>query len=129
MRGKPINIPVRAATAPIDMPPLPEGTNTACEDGAPYALMVLGDAMLPEFEEGEVIVVEPDALVRDGSFVVAQAAGELYFRQLAITPDGWRLRALDPSYPELPIAGPADLRGVVIQKKKPGRRRAFKSYV
>ena len=36
-----------------------------CSSAEPYALMVLGDSMLPEFEEGEIIVVEPSGLVKD----------------------------------------------------------------
>ena len=44
--------------------------------------MVLGDSMAPEFVEGEVIVVEPDGLAVDGSFVVAQVDGEWTLRQL-----------------------------------------------
>ena len=54
-----------------------------CSGGESYALMVLGDSMAPEFVEGEVIVVEPEGLAGDGSFVVAEVAGEPIFRRLA----------------------------------------------
>ena len=61
--AKPFPIPVKPAE------PSPEEAleATACASGEPYALMVLGDSMLPEFEPGEVIVVEPDGVARDGS--------------------------------------------------------------
>ena len=56
----------------------------ACSSGEPYALMVLGDSMLPEFENGDIIVVEPEGLARDDSFVVAFHNEEYTFRQLLI---------------------------------------------
>ncbi len=110
----------------------PEAGN-ACASGESFALMVLGDSMLPEFEEGEVIVIEPDGLAADGSFVLAWCNDEWIFRQLVRdgdgSGDGWRLRALNPVYPEIPIPDLGAVRGVIIQKSRPGRRRASKRYV
>ena len=124
-QGKPINIPVRPApSAPTEE----ELTTSACSSGEPYALMVLGDSMLPEFEEGEIIVVEPEGVARDGSFVVAFANDEHIFRQLVKHPEGWMLRPLNTLYPNIPIDGLDAVKGVVIMKKKPGRRKAMKSY-
>lgn len=100
-----------------------------CSGGEPYALMVLGDSMAPEFVEGEIIVVEPEGIARDGSFVVAEVAGEPIFRALARSGAGWQLRALNPDYPAIDLDGLDAVRGVVIQKSKPGRRRATKHYV
>lgn len=101
----------------------------ACASGESFALMVLGDSMLPEFAEGEVIVIEPDGLATDGSYVLAWWNDEWIFRQLARGPGGWRLRALNPDYPEIPLPDLGAVRGVVIQKSRPGRRRASKRYV
>jgi SOS-response transcriptional repressor LexA len=100
-----------------------------CSGAESFALMVLGDSMAPEFVEGEVIVVEPEGLACDGSYVVAQVDGEWTFRQLAAAGAGWTLRALNSAYPETPLPDLAAVRGVVIQKSKPGRRRALKRYV
>lgn len=135
-RGKPLNIPIRQVSTPA-----PEPTSssieddlvaTACAGGEPYALMVLGDSMLPEFAEGEIIVVEPGGHVRDGCFVVAFANEELQYvlRQLVKRDDGWMLKPLNPLYENIPIDNlEKAIKGVVIQKKKPGRRRESKSYV
>jgi len=102
----------------------------ACSSGEAFALMVLGDSMLPEFAEGEVIVIEPDGLAGDGSFVFARCNDEWIFRQLARDAAGdWVLRPLNPAYPEIPIPDLSAVRGVIIQKSKPGRRRASKRYV
>ena len=111
-------IPVVADTGPGE-----------CSGAESFALLVLGDSMAPEFVEGEVIIVEPEGLAADGSFVVAQVDGEWTFRQLIASGGGWKLRPLNPAYPETPLADLAPVRGVVIQKSRPGRRRALKRYV
>ncbi len=124
--AKPFPIPVKPA---LDAP---EGTGletSACASGEPYALMVLGDSMLPEFVEGEIIVVEPEGLAKDGSYVVAYANDEYIFRQLVQHPEGWMLKPLNPLYPNIPIDDIKEVvKGVVIMKKQPGRRRESKSY-
>lgn len=124
--AKPFPIPVRPAPATQDEL-APEAS--ACASGEPYALMVLGDSMLPEFEEGEIIVVEPEGVARDGAFVVAWANEEYIFRQLVKHADGWMLKPLNPLHPNIAIDGLDAVKGVVIMKKKPGRRRAMKTYV
>lgn len=101
----------------------------ACSAAEPFALMVLGDSMEPEFVEGEVILIEPEGLATDGSFVLAQIDGEWIFRQLARHACGWRLQALNPAYPAKDISGLDAVKGVIIQKSKPGRRKASKRYV
>jgi SOS-response transcriptional repressor LexA len=116
-------IPVLPAT------PTEDAAQTACENAEPYALMVLGDSMLPEFAEGEIIVVEPEGLARDGSYVVAMHDEELIFRQLQLRDGRWRLHPLNAYYQDAEIAGIESVRGVVIQKSLPGSRRSRKSYV
>ncbi len=101
----------------------------ACESAEPFALMVLGDSMLPEFAEGEIIVVEPEGLARDGSYVVAQHDGEPVLRQLLRREERWLLHPLNPRYPDAELAGLEAVRGVVIQKSRPGSRRSRKTYV
>jgi SOS-response transcriptional repressor LexA len=113
----------------IPIVPASSDEGERCSGGESYALMVLGDSMAPEFVEGEVIVVEPEGLAADGSFVVAQVAGEWTLRQLVAAQGGWQLRALNPAYPSAAIADLSPVRGVVIQKSRPGRRRASKRYV
>jgi len=114
------------------IPIMPLGENEdldACSSAEPFALMVLGDSMEPEFVEGEVILIEPEGLATDGSYVLAQLAGEWIFRQLIRQGAGWRLQALNPAYPAADIPDLGAVKGVIIQKSKPGRRRATKRYV
>ncbi len=128
---KPFPIPVKAEVPQHDLPGL-----SACAGAEPYALMVLGDSMAPEFEHGEIIVVEPEGLAHDGSYVIAYLPWvepedeRTIFRQLVKHPEGWMLKPLNPLYPNIPIDSVESVvRGVVTQKKKPGRRRAVKFYV
>ena len=100
-----------------------------CASAEPYALMVLGDSMLPEFEEGEIIVGEPYGLVKDGSYVVAFVNEEYIFRQIVKHDDGWMLKPLNPIYENIPIADIDAAKGVVILKKRPGKRSEQKSYI
>jgi len=100
-----------------------------CSGGESFALRVLGDSMAPEFNEGEIIIVEPDGALRDGSFVLAQPAGEWIFRQLVRRGSAWCLRALNPAYAEQLLPDLGVIHGVIIQKAVPGRRRQTKNYL
>jgi phage repressor protein C with HTH and peptisase S24 domain len=102
-----------------------------CSGGESFALRVLGDEMAPEFNHGEIIIVEPDGALKDGSFVLARHAGEWIFRQLCRRGEGWVLHALNPArgdLPDLALPGLDAVHGVVIQKAVPGRRRLSKHY-
>lgn len=121
---KPFPIPVVP-----DLRPQADAALSACSSAEPFALMVLGDSMEPEFVEGDIIVVEPEGLAVDGSYVMAWLDGEWIFRQLARDAAGWKLRPLNPKYPSAPIPDLSVIKGVIIQKSKPGRRKAAKRYV
>ncbi len=121
---KPINIPVVSATQENVM------TDSNCSGNELVALMVLGDSMVPEFIEGEILVIEMGAPAIDGSFVISQANEEFIFRQLKLDEQGgWQLHALNPAYPDVAISGLDTIKGVVAHKKKPGSRKSVKYYV
>lgn len=103
---------------------------SSCEGGEVFALRVVGHSMAPEFNEGEIIVIEPGGALRDGSYVLARDAGEYVFRQLLARADGgWTLHPLNPAWPDRPLAeGLAAVHGVIIQKAVPGRRRLTRHY-
>jgi SOS-response transcriptional repressor LexA len=108
------------------------GDNAAgpgCEDKEPYALMVLGDSMEPEFQEGDVVVIEPGSDYHDGSYVIAYHNDEYIFRQLKVVKDRMYLMPLNPNYVTEQIDGPEAIKGVITQKKGPGGgRRNRKNY-
>lgn len=103
--------------------------DSACAGSEAFALRVLGSSMEPEFNEGEIIVIEPEGLLRDGAFVLAQHRGEWIFRQLCRAGEGWHLHALNPAFIDIALADLSAVRGVIIQKALPGRRRASKRYI
>lgn len=115
------SIPIRTETAAerLDL----------CGSGEPFALMVLGDSMSPEFREGDIVIVEPEGLARDGSFVLAEVHGDLIFRLLRSRAGGWSLLALQDGHPAIELADLESVRGVIIQKGRPGRRREARRYV
>ena len=124
----------QGAPVPVAATPEPaEGPDAgACSGAESFALRVLGDEMAPEFNAGEIIIIEPDGALKDGAYVLAQLAGEWIFRQLRQQGDGWTLHALNPARPELADLALPDLaavRGVIIQKAVPGRRRLSKFYL
>jgi SOS-response transcriptional repressor LexA len=102
---------------------------SSCAGAEPFTLMVLGDSMVPEFNEGEIIVIEPDGLTTAGSYVLAFCNEEYIFRQLVRSGDAWCLHALNERYPDVPIADLSSVKGVIIQKSIPGKRSASKSYL
>lgn len=103
-------------------------SSPGCEEKEPYALMVLGDSMEPEFKEGEVLVIEPGANYRDGSYVIAYHNDEYIFRQLRVVKGQWFLTPLNPNYVSEQISGPEAIKGVITQKKMPGGRHNRKNY-
>ncbi len=120
---------------PFPIPVVPAGAESdpalsACSGAESFALMVLGDSMEPEFVEGDIIIIEPEGLATDGSYVMVWLADEWIFRQLAKRPDGgWKLQPLNPKYPGADIPDLSVIKGVIIQKSKPGRRKVAKRYV
>lgn len=114
-------------TIPI-VPAAADDDHGACSGSESFALMVLGDSMAPEFAEGDVIVIEPDGLATDGAFVLARHGEEWIFRQLAAAGGGWQLRPLNPRYPAIDLPDLAAVRGVVIQRTTPGKRKSTTRY-
>jgi DNA polymerase V len=100
----------------------------SCASSEPFALRVLGDSMAPEFPHGVIIIVDPTGLVTHGAYVVAKVDEEHLFRQVNIDADGqWTLVALQEDQRPIPIAGPQNVVGVVVQRAG-SRRSQHKRY-
>jgi DNA polymerase V len=108
--------------------PVEEGDD-GCSGAESFALRVLGDDMAPEFDPGDIVIIEPDGALRDGSFVLVQQDGEWLLRRLGRRGDGWALSALNRPDSEQALPDLGSVRGVVIQKAVPGRRRLSRFYV
>jgi SOS-response transcriptional repressor LexA len=96
-------------------------SSSGCAESEPYALHVLGDSMLPEFEEGAIIVIDPAGAIKDGSYVIAIHNDEYIFRQLRIHDERYYLQPLNDLYDTVEIPNLEQIKGVVSQKA--GRRR------
>jgi len=90
---------------------------SACSDQEPFALMVLGDDMMPEFIEGAVITVDPGHPLISGVFVVAVVNDEVLFRQYFRQNDQEYVRSLNPIL-EQKLPATWELKGVVVQSYK-----------
>ena len=100
----------------------------SCSESEPYALRVLGDSMVPEFEHGAIIIVDPAGVIESGSYVVAQTDGEYTFRQLRIEGERYFLKPLNDTYESQEIPNLKAVVGVVVQKAGT-RRKDRKHYV
>ncbi len=98
----------------------------SCSAKEVFGLRALGDSMLPEFEDGVLLVIDPEAAVRDGSFVVANVNGEYILRQLRIYDNRFFLQPLNDLYETIEIDGIENIVGRVIQQGS--RRRNLKRY-
>ena len=92
-----------------------------CTDKEHYALQVLGDSMEPEFEDGNIIIVDPGYPLYDGAYVVADYAGDTALRQYVEQGERKFLIPLNNHYPTWELIGPYNIRGVVTQCNR-GRR-------
>lgn len=96
---------------------------SSCGASEPFALRVLGNDMLPEFEEGHIIVIDPGGTVKNGCYVVANPNDEFIFRQLFIEDGRYILRATQPGFEEIELTkGVEEIVGVISQRS--GRRRS-----
>ena len=93
-----------------------------CSVLEPYALRVVGDSMEPEFVDGCVVVVDPGYTPRDGSYVIVEFAGDVFFRQLLFDGERRFLKPLNPKYGSFELTPPYTVRGGVVQQR--GRRRS-----
>lgn len=83
-----------------------------------FIVKVEGESMLPRFEEGDLIYVDPEAQVENGSYVVARLDDEnqATFKQLIIDGNKKYLKALNPDWPNkfVPINGNCTIVGKVV---------------
>ncbi len=97
-------------------------SHSSCSEAEPFALQVMGTSMEPEFKDGAIIIVDPAGVVENGSYVIALQGDEYIFRQLVIDDEVMWLKALNETYPTLPLPGGIGaIKGVVVQQA--GRRR------
>ncbi|MBS0422613.1 MAG: helix-turn-helix domain-containing protein [Proteobacteria bacterium] len=84
-----------------------------------FALRVSGESMEPDYQNGNIIYIDPDAAAIHGKDVIVRLGGErseVVFRRLVVEGEHRYLKALNPNWPEKFVHVPADARivGVVV---------------
>lgn len=82
-----------------------------------YCLRIDGDNMMPEYRDGEIILVDPAVIAKHGDDVVVRTPkNRATFKRLQRTTDGTYLLTLNPLYPTRVTLVPDDIHicGVVI---------------
>ncbi|MBB1489076.1 LexA family protein [Oceanospirillum sediminis] len=104
---------VEADPSEIESYPCP----VACSERS-YVLRVQGASMEPEFRDGDLIFVDPEAQWKHGSYIVVRMDDDnsATFKQLIIESGKKYLKPLNPNWPEqiISINGNCTIEGVVI---------------
>ena len=92
-------------------------TMDGCAQNEPFALQVTDQVMEPEFPQGCIIIIEPNGILEDGCYVVADLGDGFIFRKLTINPSGMELDTLsgEPNQPVIVVKA-EQIRGRVIQR-------------
>lgn len=89
-----------------------------------FALKIKGDTMSPEFNPGDIIIVDPELEPETGDFAVTRIIGddngndEILFKQLMVDGNRVYLKSMNRDYPSIEITGREyQVIGCVIQKQ------------
>jgi len=98
---------------------------SSCSEAEPFALQCIDNSMEPEFPVECIIIIDPSAVVRDGSYVFAKDNdGEYIFRQVKIEGDDYYLVPLNPDYKSFKLDnGIKQIEGVITQRA--GKKRSM----
>lgn len=83
-----------------------------------FGLRVEGDSMTPEFAHGDIIIVDPEAVCDNGSFVIALKGNETMFKQYKTYGKTTVLRPLNTKYEEILLTDEIQIIGKVVRKIK-----------
>ena len=86
-----------------------------------FALRVTGDSMEPLFQEGEIVIVNPDLQCDPGHYVVAKTpehgGEEATIKQLKKLGDQYYLHPLNPKHDDIPLTKKHKIVGKVVRKQ------------
>ena len=91
-----------------------------------FALRVLDDSMSPEFVEGCIIIIDPEGVIADGSYVFARHNDGYIFRQLVFGEGVYYLQALADGHEIIEMPDLSAIEGIIIQQA--GRRRSDRKH-
>jgi SOS-response transcriptional repressor LexA len=96
---------------------------SSCSESEPFALQCIDNSMEPEFPVGCIVIIDPSAAIRDGSYVFAKDNDDEYiFRQVKIDQDNYYLVPLNKDYISIKLTkGFSQIEGIITQRA--GKRR------
>ena len=93
-----------------------------CSASEPFALRILDSSMSPEFEIDHIIIIDPSITPKSGDSVLYETNNSIIIRKIEIT-ENIVLKALNPSFSDMPIENITSVLGVITQRS--GKRRKF----
>ena len=83
--------------------------------------------MSPEFEDGNIIIIDPAVPACPDAFVVVDYGGEILFGQYHVSEGRIWIHYLNPAHEPIELISRFEVKGVVIQRST-GRRKDLKHY-
>jgi len=93
----------------------------------PFALRVLGASMLPEFTDGDIIIVDPGHPLCHGAFAVIEYKNEFFFGQYLEKQASKWMSFLNDEPNNFELESNFVVKGIVTQRSN-GRRKHLKHY-
>lgn len=119
----PAGVPIEAVEEVIDRIPLSGGF--ACDGEAYFGLLVTGDSMVPEYLDGDVVIIRAQPTADTGDDVIAYIGGaDATLKRIAITASGIQLRPLNPAYKTRRFTNaqieslPVIIAGIVVEQRR-----------
>lgn len=112
--GRPIRLYTIAASAGpgqfLDDGDFQWVTDGEAPERADFAVCIAGDSMEPRYHDGQRVYVQAVPSVSDGEAGLFYWEGNAYIKILHDRPEGICLHSLNPSYADIPIPDPTQLR-------------------
>ena len=77
--------------------------STLLPEAANYGVMISGDSMEPEFEDGQIAWVQKQESLENGEIGIFSLNGESYLKKLSEDQNGIFLVSLNKKYPPIPV--------------------------
>ena len=121
----PAGVPIEAVTDVVE-----EIELTGHDDGYAYfGLLVTGDSMVPEYRDGDVVILRMQETAETGDDVVAYIGNsDATLKRLTVTEQGIQLRPLNPAYTTRAFSNeeirtlPITIAGIVVELRRVRRR-------
>ncbi len=123
----PAGVPIEAVEEVIERIPLPASFARSGEDY--FGLLVTGDSMVPEYLDGDIVIIRAQPTADTGDDVVAYIGGaDATLKRIVVTTTGVQLRPLNPAYETRSFTNaqieslPLVIAGIVVEQRRRRRK-------